>query len=1160
MTFNRSSGSPLQCIEKVDIATDFPQVTRFLLPRRTGLAWLIATVMALPGLVFPTLTASAAADEIVLHIEQTPPDGLVFAPADLTPAMQFCGMTPGDWRVITAKTEQGQDLPMQFVPDFDFDSQSHFAGLVVIQLPSPEVRQVKLAFGTSVPPLGQWDGTVRTANFVVRHAPPTQAGFPVELTFLTSGKTFPIKRWADRVHDPKLGSFLLCDYPSPTVELLADGPLCTAVRIHAKYGSPKQSQPPGEPFSDYDFIYFHTQPLVLVRSRAVQKEVHPWSEHHILELQFNRQDMPAWAVGEPEEKGTFGGTASSHQGSQWGFISDGQNIIAMLSAGAVLIYDSGQQEGNYLQAHGDRAWQTWDQSILDKAALLWIGTSPDPTAAVRQAFQRWSTKARLIVTTAEVRHQLDQVAADLARLSPQERRTRWWQAVAELLERQGRFAEVQTVAQGKKPEHWVTATAGQLGLLLSQKQDGVEVVTLRDIGTGTVLVEDQHTPLFTLHLRRVNAPAEEIRCDAAQGWQKIVIEGDLEKDGLITWQGFAPAELKQLEVQAQLRADPSQSAFRWSFSVQGVPDGWTLWQVDFPQLGVNNLGQQGCLLYPQGCGIEVADPWSQSFRYHGRYPSGWTSMQFVAVYRTDPATGLYVAVHDPWGSTKEIALETDTDADVLQVRYEHPVPDMGQAANRYEMSGHVVWQLLPGNWYDAAQIYRAWVVQEAKWYPPLGENGREDTPQWMRELPLWALYGGPTGECAAQTKRFAEFFAVPCGVHWYNWHMNPFDNDYPHYFPTKPEFPDGVRQLRAAGVHVMPYINGRLWDTRDRGMEDFEFTQRAKAAASKNDQGEPYLETYGSKESDGSPVRLAVMCPNTELWQSTVRDIVLRLFREFQVDAVYIDQIAAAAPTLCFDKSHGHPLGGGHWWTEGYWKLLEAIRREKPAECMLTTECNGEPYIRWMDGYLTWHWQYDGQVPAFPAIYGGAIQMFGRSYGGGPTRDLAMRQRAAQQLVFGEQLGWLSPSLVDEKENAEFFKRLVQVRWQAREYFYAGRMLRPPQPDQPLQTLRADWQWGGSRWVTTPALLCGAWHLPAKQKVLVLAVNVGDAPIKTTLLVDIRETGWQSDKLRLVPVAAIPGATTATSTQQVASPGQGSAVRTECEVPPRSVSAWEIMK
>ena len=89
---------------------------------------------------------------------------------------------------------------------------------------------------------------------------------------------------------------------------------------------------------------------------------------------------------------------------------------------------------------------------------------------------------------------------------------------------------------------------------------------------------------------------------------------------------------------------------------------------------------------------------------------------------------------------------------------------------------------------------------------------------------------------------------------------------------------------------------------------------------------------------------------------------------------------------------------------------------------MITTECNAEPFIRWMDGYLTWHWQYDGAVPVFPAIYGGTIQMFGRSYGGGDTRDLALRMRAAQQLVYGEQLGWINPRMLLDSESKDFFR------------------------------------------------------------------------------------------------------------------------------------------
>ena len=160
-----------------------------------------------------------------------------------------------------------------------------------------------------------------------------------------------------------------------------------------------------------------------------------------------------------------------------------------------------------------------------------------------------------------------------------------------------------------------------------------------------------------------------------------------------------------------------------------------------------------------------------------------------------------------------------------------------------------------------------------------------------------------------------------------------------------------------------------------------------------------------------------------------MRTTVLQLFGECGVKGVYMDQIAAASPELCFDRTHGHPLGGGHWWTEGYWALLESIRRAKPADCILTTECNAEPYTQVFDGYLTWHWQFDGQVPVFPAVYGGAIQMFGRAYRGGPTKDLALRMKAAQQLVYGEQIGWLDPGVVREKGNAEFLRQVVRLRY-----------------------------------------------------------------------------------------------------------------------------------
>jgi hypothetical protein len=213
------------------------------------------------------------------------------------------------------------------------------------------------------------------------------------------------------------------------------------------------------------------------------------------------------------------------------------------------------------------------------------------------------------------------------------------------------------------------------------------------------------------------------------------------------------------------------------------------------------------------------------------------------------------------------------------------------------------------------------------------------------------------------------------------------------------------------------------------------------------------------------------------------------------------------------DATHGHPLGGGHWWNEGYWKMLESIRHAIPPGAMLTTECNGEPFIRWFDGYLTWTWQRAGQVPAFPAVYGGTVQMFGRAYGGGDSKELALRMKAAQQLVFGEQIGWLDPGIVKEPANADFFRRVVLARGQLGRYFYAGEMARPPKLMGDIPSVRADWQWSGHLWITNEAVFSGAWQIPKTKRLVMIFANVGDEPVSAKLRFDPVAYGIHARKM-----------------------------------------------
>ncbi|MGA2259697.1 MAG: DUF6259 domain-containing protein, partial [Thermoguttaceae bacterium] len=638
----------------------------------------------------------------------------------------------------------------------------------------------------------------------------------------------------------------------------------------------------------------------------------------------------------------------------------------MMQCGQALLYDGGP--GTYLQAHGDAAWHGWNETRRQCSAWLWIGAATQPVAAIRTAMANLPISAEVTVTTALVREHLETAARDVDRLPPLQRQAGWWRtAGAEQLEAHGRFAEAMQAASGEQPSGWNVLTAGNLGLILRKAEGGIRLASLYDVASCRQLLAPKPLPLFELTLRQVTTK-ETLRLNAEDGWTECnVLRPDSSKGAEIRWQHPANRRLGELCVVAKVVPDPA-GLFRWTLRAEGVPAAWSVWQVRFPQVAVADLGPQAKVLLPRGAGELQQEPWQRSFQYRGTYPSGWTSMQLLAAYDHDGKAGLYLAMHDPAGSTKDIFVESRPTERTVTLAFEHPAANMGVGGNGFELSGEAVWQLLHGDWFDAAVIYRNWVRHSARWYPRLGSEGRADTPLWMRELSAWAQTGGAPDECAAQVKEFQKYLGVPVGFHWYSWHQIPFDNDYPHYFPAKPGFAEAVRDLQASGVYVMPYINGRLWDTHDRGREDFEFTRRALPAATKDEHGKPYIEMYGSKESDGSPVRLAVMCPTTELWRSTMRDTVLRLFGECGVKGVYMDQIAAASPVLCFDHTHGHPLGGGHWWTEGYWALLDSVRRAKPADCMLTTECNAEPYTQVFDGYLTWHWQYDGQVPVFPAV------------------------------------------------------------------------------------------------------------------------------------------------------------------------------------------------
>lgn len=494
--------------------------------------------------------------------------------------------------------------------------------------------------------------------------------------------------------------------------------------------------------------------------------------------------------------------------------------------------------------------------------------------------------------------------------------------------------------------------------------------------------------------------------------------------------------------------------------------------------------------YPYASGI-VYEPAIDRIESAANYPAGFgASMPWFALWDSGTRS-LYYAAHDRRATMKTLKFEIK---DERCVNMEFCYPACQPEGSRPSVTPcDIVLSCYSGDWFDAAQIYKKWMQKESFWYASVktGKQGRSDTPGWMKELCVWAT---GTDE---QVMAFRREIGIPAGFHWYNWHQIPFDNDYPHYIPAREHFTEKVQQLQAEGVYVMPYINGRLWDTHDHGLRDSLFTSYALPAASKNREGEPNIEDYGSKEADGSSVKLAVMCPSTHLWQEKVKDVVLKLLTHaeragYGVDAVYIDQIAAAPPVACWDRVHSHPAGGGDWWVPAYTELLQAIRREMPQGKMLTTESNADGYAGIVDGFLTWQFQDNKQVPAFAAVYGGMVQLFGRSYAPESETLQATRMKMLQSLIFGEQLGWMSASILNDKDRFPLLKSLAQLRYRFREYFYKGEMVHAPQliGDNPL--CKDVWYFNGARNIEMPSVICSAWQKLDKRSAIVMLGNCSD--------------------------------------------------------------------
>lgn len=494
----------------------------------------------------------------------------------------------------------------------------------------------------------------------------------------------------------------------------------------------------------------------------------------------------------------------------------------------------------------------------------------------------------------------------------------------------------------------------------------------------------------------------------------------------LVWKGLdLPGEKGVVDVTATVRLAGAAAASSWDIAVDCRSDHWALYETQYPYLRhIVDDGAADVLMPAQGLGARVfanhvAPAVPEAFNYPGWYP-------MVAAYMQG-GTGLYFAALDGKARNKRMLFLKDHD-----LRLETVVEEAGVVGAAAKGPGYpVVLATYRGDWWEAAKLYRRWALKQ-KWCAKGKMIDRADYPRRMSETHAWLLcVGGPGGASNFVTNIRRKWPDARFGVEWTQWGNQPFDVNYPEMLPAQRHVDETMAYATAIGVPLMPYMNGRLWDTE---LASWHYAQKDCTWA---EDGQFQFERYGP------PARIrtfGVMCPGAAGWRACFGDYVVRLCDVTKCGYVYLDQIACSRPKPCFEPAHGHARGGGSWWSDGQRQILEPVRRALAARNVpITSEGAGEYLLDVIDGYLLACAPRVEDVPFYTAVYGGYATYFGSYLKPGTAFD-AYYAISARALVWGVAPGWyhMWPNEDRYRRWGDALADLARVREAAKEFLAYG--------------------------------------------------------------------------------------------------------------------------
>lgn len=440
---------------------------------------------------------------------------------------------------------------------------------------------------------------------------------------------------------------------------------------------------------------------------------------------------------------------------------------------------------------------------------------------------------------------------------------------------------------------------------------------------------------------------------------------------VLTWENFQ--EIESLKIIVKVSLDKDKALSYWNIETEGHK-GLKMENLVFPKIeGIRDMGNEELAL-PTWMGSLIRSPRSyfsdsavKSNEFISSYP-GYFSMQVLALYNPDKI-GFYASCNDSLSYSKDFSIALDS-LNTLKYRIVN-YPNFTSDVDTYSLPYDAVVGSFKGDWITAAKEYKEWAIKQ-KWSKNSRLKNRLTSP-WLNNTALWVWNRGKSDNVLTPAIELKKKLGLPVSVFWHWWHNCSYDDFFPEYLPPregKQSFKKAVLSAQGQGVNCIVYMNSYQWGDSSESWK----TENAMPYSVKDIKGNMRSRSYNIFTGNS----LTNMCMATEFWRNKYASLSDSVVNTYLANGVYMDQ--ACQNRRCYDKTHGHDLGGGNYWVEGFANLTRQIRSKisDKKQIMLAGEGSGESWMPYLDAFLTLpvsRERYMGinsyieTIPFFQAVY-----------------------------------------------------------------------------------------------------------------------------------------------------------------------------------------------